>query len=211
MEDLSLDNLTFLFRIIPVRIRADVAPNRWGLGYWRPPDYREDFQRERGNDTGWCRWRADGRVEQDVDPGPADSGEEVCSMFYDSECNHFLISPTDCSRTGSCNAAWDLSWRRLMFEHMNNGRMSRITFVNESLILGGRGSSSWMPQLLPQSYDNHQRGGRWTGLVGDLCILVALAAFTSDLIPGKFLSTMARHFRPPEWRPRDRWPPAASK
>lgn len=201
---LSLSDLTFLFHITPVHIRDEVPETRTGDGHWRPPDNNTDFILDTANGTGWCKWTADGYVEENIHPGfttTNNNNEDVCSIFFDSECAHFLAAQTDCSQTGSSNAFWNVGWRRLSFAHLNGGRISRISFIREFQRLGGWGSGSWMPQLLPQTYDTRETPFG-TGLVGDLSLLVALAAFTCEPRRGEFIGTMSRCFRPPIWWPR---------
>lgn len=223
----SLSNLTFLFDIMPVVIKPDIPENRKFNGYWYPPESKDDYTIDQRNQTGWCRWtnaNANGPISitQSPDPAtsPADSngedGEGVCSVFFDSECNYFLVTPTDCMQTGSTNRLWDIGWTRLGFENLSQpqpqsplsqgreapARLSKLTFLAEHHTLAGYGAPTWMPQLLPETYDNHETPQAPTGLVGELCLLVALAGFTTPPIREEFLTMMHRHFCPPFWVPR---------
>lgn len=209
-----MKDLTFLFQIVPVFTKDEVPENRKFGGYWFPPENKEDFIQDHSNQTGWCQWIA-GRPNPNIlkahhaNPAPS-ADEEVCSVFFDSECGHFLIAPTDCSQTGATDRVWDLGWKRLGFDHLEQGGLSKLTFVAEHHTLGGIGAKEWMPQLLPETYDNHETPVR-TELIGDLVLLVAMAAFTCEPRRDEFLTTMRYHFCPPNWQPSPRGKPSISK
>lgn len=236
MSACPLANLTFLFDIIPVVIKPDIPENRKFNGYWYPPESKDDYTIDERNQTGWCLWtnaNAYGPISitrsPDTATSPADSneedGEEVCSVFFDSECNYFLVTPTDCMQTGSTSRMWDVGWTRLRFENLSQpqpqspqtqrqeapNRLSKLTFVAERHTLAGYGAPTWMPQLLPETYDDHETPQAPTGLVGELCLLVALAGFTTPPIREEFLTTMRRHFCPPLWVPRPGGKPIISR
>ncbi|RJE21722.1 hypothetical protein PHISCL_05936 [Aspergillus sclerotialis] len=205
----QIQDLTFLFQISPVSINPDVPENRKFGGYWFPPETSEAFTIDTSNQTGWVQWNRGthgtpnilAAYQPSALPSPSDH-EEVCSIFFDSECGYFLVTPTDCSQTGSTDPSWDLGWKRLGFEHLDQGRLSKVTFVAEHHTLGGRGARQWMPDLLPESYNNHGTS-EITGITGDLVLLVAMAAFTCEVPSrGDFLITMRDHFCPPLWIPR---------
>lgn len=201
-----MEFLTFLFQIVPVCIKPEVPENRKFGGYWFPPENKEDFTLDDNNQTGWFQWTAGAQGASNelrvhhLDPASS-ADEDVCSVFFDSECGYFLVAPTDCSQTGAVDQVWDLGWKRLGFDHLKQGGVSKLTFVAEHHTLGGIGAEDWMPQLLPETYDNHETCIH-TELIGDLILLVAMAAFTCEPRREEFLATMSDHFRPPYWYPK---------
>lgn len=228
MPTLTLSNLTFLFQITPIHIKPDAPENRKFNGYWYPPESSDALTIDQRNQTGWFIWTNSNAspnghvsitpVSPSVGERREEEEEEVCSIFFDSECNYFLATPTDCTQTGSTGRGWDIGWTRLGFEHpyptatqsQPQPNLSKLTFAAERHTLAGTGSRIWMPQLLPETYDNHETQVP-TGLAGDLSLLVALAGFTSNPTREEFLNTMARHFHPPNWVPRGGGKPGISK
>lgn len=232
-----LFNLTFLFHITPLIIKAEAPENRRFNGYWHPPDSKDDFVLDTANQTGWWKWATDSPVEPSPSLNPSlcpstsssrsssSNDEKLCSIFFDSECGYFLITPTDCASTGSTDSSWDIGWTRIRINGLvvnpstttptaaittSPCKISKLTFFAERLTLAGTGSESWMPQYLPETYNNLESQTP-TALVGDLALLVAIAAFTCEPRRNDIISTMNNHFRLPRWIPRPGGRPFVSK
>ena len=109
-----------------------------------------------------------------------------------------------------------MGWRRLMFNHIDHDStaVSVIGFDLEHNVLASQGSSNWMPELLPQTYNHNQdivHGCSYmaprTGLAGDLSVLLGMAALSvrPSITPNgnmfaPILRTLERSFTPPVWR-----------
>lgn len=220
MAPRDIRDLAFLFNIVPVEVGDRGSEARVALDsaqHWYPPLDRNEYRRVDRQGTGWCRWSARTGVQEQVvhdEPGPND---EVYTVFFNQENDHFLVVPIDCSREslrerrdGQDN--WPIvGWFRVFFKHLHGGRMSMLTHdTTENYHLGGRGSSELVPQLLPVTYDQRQ-SNFVTGVTGKLALLVAMAAFTSEFQREQFITTMRDHFRPPRWIPRPAGTPSVSK
>ncbi|KAL1998134.1 hypothetical protein VTN02DRAFT_6796 [Thermoascus thermophilus] len=213
MATITLSNLTFLFKIVPVKIRLNVAENRQADAHWYPPTAKEDFILDEANSTGWCRWSANG-VQEGV-PSVNESGpdDDICSVFFDSERDQFLVAPVDCAEGGVQGLLEDMGigWSRVTFQHLesrHHGMVSKLSFHDHYHWLGAQGSPTWMPQLLPKTYNNNRRSDEYTGLVGELSLLLGFAAFSCEPRRNDMLTTIRESFRPPNWIYRQRNTPS---
>ncbi|KAG8211926.1 hypothetical protein GTR04_0675 [Trichophyton interdigitale] len=96
------------------------------------------------------------------------------------------------------------SWRRLRFKNDERQNLSIATFSATSYTLAGRGSRDWVPELLPDTYnDSYCSPVPFTHLTGDLALIVGLIAFSCPRERDKHCLSdiMQRCFKPPRWSP----------
>ncbi|PGH12950.1 hypothetical protein AJ79_03923 [Helicocarpus griseus UAMH5409] len=211
------NGLRFCFKVDFVRPNYAVErESRDAHGNWIPPTEPRAISRVAS--TGWRRWEAN---SNSFSPMP-DTGEDnvhECSLFFDSERNHFLGVHFDCTKKSVQNEIRIRDerhgWRRLMFNHLepsdNSGRpKSILEFDREHNVLAARGSPTWMPELIPDTYNYNglqERPLGYTDLAGRLDLLIGFAAFsgpcpTSDTEAEVQRALRAiRAFRPPNWVP----------
>lgn len=218
MASFTLADLTFLFNIVPVKVKCSAVENRQYDGHWYPPTSKEDFVLDDLNSTGWCRWTVNG-VQENVHPvntsNADDDDDDVCSVFFDSERDQFLVTHFDCVQKSVRSLIKDMGigWSRVTFQHLDNqgcGKISKVSFHTDDHWLAARGSPTWMPQLLPKTYDNNGVN-EYTGLIGELSLLLAFAAFSCEPRRRDMVATINRCFRPPRWINEERETPSVSK
>lgn len=202
-------NLKFAFKIDFLSPDLDHFDKRNGDSQWIPPSVPEAVNTWAG--TPWMRWTSTG-MQQASSVGNSDVS--VCTLFYNSETFYFLGVPYDCRRK-SVKAERDtigLGWRRLMFRYTDHQPpLSVVGFDSEYHVLASRGSSNWMPELVPPTYNQNQEKfngviASRTGLAGELSVILGMAALSCA--PTKNSEDMAAHvlrvlgmaFRPPHWR-----------
>jgi hypothetical protein len=89
-----------------------------------------------------------------------------------------------------------------MFEHTDDTPpLSVMDFDSEHHVLASTGSPTWMPELIPDSYDQNHLDDYMqtpTALAGNLALFIALAAFSCDR--ANVLAVINSSFKPPCWR-----------
>ncbi|KAL1970890.1 hypothetical protein VTN77DRAFT_2724 [Rasamsonia byssochlamydoides] len=204
----AVRGLCFLFNITPVKIRGNRPEERVGPhDHWIPPLRHRYFSRDEANSTGWYRWTATG-IQELVSPPRLFAEPNTCSIFFDAERGSFLVAPADCSQRDISeliqqNGALQAGWGRVGFNHSTYGNqeLSIISFCPaEDYKLSARGSRCWMPELIPETYDNQERD-KFTDLAGELSILLGFAAFTCEPRRDEILYTLRKSFRLPRWIP----------
>ncbi|EFW16128.1 hypothetical protein D8B26_006151 [Coccidioides posadasii str. Silveira] len=152
--------------------------------------------------TGWYRWTPAGIERTEC------RGEKfrVCSLFYNSECYHFLGVPFDCRQKSvqQSRRRDGIGWRRVMFQYLLNDPYPPISVMRFDVnynVLAGKGSDSWMPQLIPETYNQNQEDYDYsnTGIAGDLSLLLAFAAFSCPHDAYTVLEVIRLSFKPPIW------------
>ena len=183
--------------------------NRNGDTHWIPPSVPEAV--DTWAETPWMRWTSTG-----MQPASAvgNSDVSVCSLFYNSETFYFLGVPYDCRRK-SVKAERDsigLGWRRLMFRYTDHEPpLSVVGFDSEYHVLAARGSSNWMPELVPPTYNQNQEKyhgviASRTGIAGELSVILGMAALSCaptarpENMAAYVLRVLGVSFRPPHWR-----------
>ena len=187
------------------------SDNRHNRHDWVPPirplDYRQNGA------TPWLRWFP-GRLARVADGEIADSEPEYdsCSLFYDAERDLFLGVPFDCRKRSVLREMQDhqsraYGWRRLSFEHNTyNGRnLSVLKFDDEHSVLCAPGSPSWIPELVPRSYNHNisvsgppECDGP-TVVAGKLALIFGFVAFSCET--ENLFEVIQRSLRPPRWVP----------
>lgn len=104
-------------------------------------------------------------------------------------------------------------WRPLSFRHVPTPKLDMYSAVvanGDCQHIAVRGSNHWMPQLLPRVYDDQsQSRRRQAGLIGEIPLLIALAAFSA---PVSFLpSVLTNCVRTGRWQPHQYQYPSGRK
>jgi hypothetical protein len=199
-------DLRFQFKITPVTADEGI-PHESGQwrGLWTPPTRRRLFARDDANSTEWYEWSSGGIRRLQDQTGPTDYRN--CSIFFNKECRFFIVSESDCSESNLNEVDGISPWRRVEFTHVqeenNENPLSRISFGPvESCQLATRGHPVWLPELIPESYDNPSGYPGITHLTGELSILLGAAAFTCPPQKEYIIQTIRRSFRLPYWIPK---------
>ncbi len=193
-------SIRFCFSIKSVKCDHDVQPPlKTGTpdSLSMPPTDRRAIQVT--EDTDWYYW-FDGIVRK-VPPHLKQHIKEhgITSIFWCSDRQAFMHVEYDCAeesvaeKCGGISEDIPLPWRRLSFHYLQaqQGRcISLVGYQLEQDNLGAPGSSTWMPELLPEVYQFHgtpeyqapcQLGGRLSTLLG-------LIAFSTS--PQTMISTI---------------------
>ncbi|EEP78979.1 predicted protein [Uncinocarpus reesii 1704] len=197
--------LRFLFKIDFIKPNYDEQSEiRIPDQKWIPPTIPQAITTV--GTTGWFQWSSNG-----VNPAMSTSETDfqVCSLFYNSEHSHFQGVPFDCRKYSVKESRMrdGIGWRRVMFRyslHSSRLPISIMGFDSAYNVLAGKGSSSWMPQLIPETYDNNQdeNCSEHTGIAGDLALLLAFVAFSYTINPqdpNMVLWVIHNCFKPPVW------------
>jgi hypothetical protein len=154
---------------------------------WLPPTECKAFTAIA--DTNWHYW-----YEGTVYEVPIQKRKEIqlystSSIFWSHDRQAFLHIPCDCTEIdlkkamGGDKKDVPLRWGKISFhnETKHNQCLSLIGYGFEKNQLGAKGSSRWVPELLPEIYQYQgttQQGA--CHLAGDLSILLGLAAFSTS-------------------------------
>ena len=205
----SMNNLSFYVQIDHVGPNQ-AQPTRLGTsGFWLPPTVETGYITE--NST-FYRW-LDGNLTpiaafEPVRNSCRDIYSAATVFTQNPDTPHLLVVPFD-SRTRN---AYENSggWRPLTFIHKRIGQTrhtySAVSANGDLQHIAAPGSPHWMPQLLPMVYDFQTGSPRiQAGLIGDLPLLIALAAFSAP--PTALAGVLTNCLRRGTWRPHQfHWP-----
>ena len=182
-------------------------------GYWSPPTIRTGYTTR---SSSLFHWRGGIMTHIAVNEAAArlqDQIHNAATIFTQNpDTPHLLTVPFDARRRHVCH--YPGAWRPLTFRHVRIAntqyKYSAVSADSDRQHIAARGSSHWMPQLLPAIYDDQSQSTRkQAGLIGSLPILIALAAFSA---PISFLkSVLTGCVRPEIWQPHQYQYPAGRK
>lgn len=186
----ALSAPSFFFSIKSIRPNYEVESRHVTKppdSLWIPPSRKEAFTKT--FDTTWHYWQ-NGAVQ--LVPPQAQNAIQTyraSSMFWGHARQAFLVSPCDCTETdirnalGGDNNDTPLHWRKITFYNRteHNRCLSVIGYNYEHNQLGARGSTRWMPALLPQVYQHQGTAQQQQPcqLAGDLSLLLGLVTFST--------------------------------
>ncbi len=200
--------LSYYVRIEPLSPDFGGQPIRHAQGgYWTPPDKPNGLRNGQGP-TIFFRWMggwitgvspSDQIWATDLDRY-VDRAATVFTQYPDSP--HLLAVPFD-ARHRSVQT-FERGWQAITFNHIQVQKSNRTGYFSYISNSGGEpaiatpGSPNWMPQLLPEWYDCNTRHATRTqaGLIGELPLLFALAAFSA---PPQSLGVLLSSMQPGEW------------
>ncbi len=215
---------SFLVKIEGLRPNYIVQPQRSTEnkhGFFLPPDRRTAFDKE---DAVYFRWHG-GRMSTmqngSINIASLKTAHSAVTIFSQRDDTDHLLA-VDFNALFQDVISYDPGWRVLRFDHIpkphTSATYSAINLSGEEKHLAARGSPTWMGQLLPHEY-NYQRttpNGQAipatttsAGLIGDLAILIGLAAFSapenslravvsSSILPGAWIRHSLPTGRTPE-------------
>ncbi|QKX61173.1 uncharacterized protein TRUGW13939_08320 [Talaromyces rugulosus] len=212
----TIQDLEFYFKITPIKIREQRKETEYDqLQHWYPPFKNYHFRRDTTNSTGWHRWTQQGITPFNAPTDPP--GTKSSSIFFDCGRNYFLLVEEDCLTTDFNEMIeFDEPWKRLQFVYKpprpDRPEMSLVKVfpADGEFMLHARGAPTWMPELIPYTYDGTERSRR-ANVAGELSVLLGLVAFTCEPKRHALLSTMVNNFRPPRWIPNNIAPLAPCK
>ena len=204
------ENLSFCVRIEPLSpdygYHGQMIRHAEG-GYWLPPNRTNGLTNGQGP-TLLFRWKG-GRISI-VPANDPIQGMDLNRYMYDTatiftqypDTPHLLAVPFD-ARTRSVYH-FGRGWQYIRFIHSRVGNInayySYISIRGVERAIAAPGSPRWMPELLPSQHDCDHRHSTRTqaGLIGDLPLLFALAAFSA---PPESLETLLSSMQPGRWNP----------
>ncbi len=199
--------LSFIVKIEPLSPNYGddgQLPRRTREGYFLPPNKRNGFEKGDGSAL-LLRWMG-GRFSPVAADDPIHCVRlghyRTATVFTQNEDTpHLLAVPFDARERHVRDAPND--WRPLTFNHERiSGTDSYYTYVScigAETGVAARGSAHWMPQLVPDWYQyrpHHQQTRGQAGLVGELPLLIALAAFSA---PPTDLRVLFTSVKPGAW------------
>lgn len=199
----QLSNLSFYIRIDPLAPNYQAQPRPETHHFWAPPDIRTGYT---PGPTMLFRWMGGiiTRVAANDPIRPSiQQTYSVATVFTQNpDTPHLLVVPFNALRTHAYQNPG--GWRPLTFRHvrLNNTQRaySAVSPVGDRQHIAARGSTHWMPQLLPNVYDYQTGSPRvQAGLIGNIPILIALAAFSAP--PAALEAVLTNCVQPNAWRP----------
>ena len=184
-------------RIVGLQPNYEEEPNlsqNNHYGFFQPPVSKKGIRVV--DDAVYFRWNGDsGRMTRIPTPTSLEKYSEATVFTQKDDTDHLLGVYINALERDV--ASWDPGWKVLSFDHVphSNGTYSSINLLGGQKHLAAKGSSTWMPQLLPVEYDYQRTTSEGqpipssttsAGLIGSLPILVALAAFSApknSLVP----------------------------
>ena len=182
-------------------------------GYWVPPTIRTGYTTRSSNLFYWRGGTMTHIAADEVVSHPLGQIHSAATVFTQNpDTPHLLVIPFDARRRDVDE--YPGSWRPLTFGHVRivgtEDTYSAVSANADRQYIAVRGSSRWMPQLLPRVYDDQSRSTRTqAGLIGSIPLLIALAAFSA---PASFLQAVLTNcLRPQRWLPHQYQYPAGRK
>ena len=182
-------------------------------GHWIPPTIRTGYTTKMSN----LFHSADGimthiAVNEAFVHLPSEVHSAATIFTHNPDTPHLLVVPFDARIRHVYR--YPGAWRPLTFRHVrianSEHTYSAVSANGDRQHIAAQGTSHWMPQLLPEVYnDQSQSTRKQAGLIGSLPILIALAAFSA---PISFLkSVLTSCVRPGRWQPHQYQYPAGRK
>ena len=201
---MSAQNLSFYVLIEQLEPDFQAQPAQHGPhGFWSPPTIRTGYTTK---SSSLFHWRGGIMTYIAANEAAARFPTQVHSaatiFTQNPDTPHLLAVPFDARIRHVCH--YPGAWRPLTFRHVrianSQHTYSAVSANGDRQHIAARGSSHWMPQLLPRVYDDQSQSTRkQAGLIGSIPLLIALAAFSA---PVSFLpSVLTSCVRPRRWQP----------
>ena len=189
-------------------------PQRDSFGFFRPPSRHNAYKR---HDPGLFRW-CDGALTGITSNDPGWRHDLAChsqaTIFSQKERTDHLLA-VDLDATTVDLPYGNHRWGTLAFEHIPVSNhtakptYSKITVAGLEDEIAAPGSSDIVNQILPTCYDYTKQLDQQqqeiqpdkvsAGLIGNLPILISLAAFSAP--PNRLGQVLERHVRLHQWIP----------
>ena len=204
----DMSAVSFYVRIESLAPNYQAQPPRYGpFNFWSPPTIRTGYTR---TSRSFFRWRGGIMTHASAHDHLGQLFSAATVFTQNPDTTHLLVVPFDAQvrnaheNNGGNNGGSDGGWRPLVFRHVRIDNTpytySAVSAVGDRQHIAARGSSHWMPQLLPRVYDFQNGSPRLqAGLIGDIPLLIALAAFSAP--PNALGAVLTNHVRPGVWCP----------
>lgn len=200
-----MTQLSFQFRVTFIKPRATAPHETYTTGAWKPPTLAEHV--ETVLQPSWMRWNVGSLTplaDRDVN---WNSAPTIATMWWSADSQRFLFCPFNClyQNVRDHEMAYGEAggWQNLRFSHpYENSNLSVLDFNGISPYLAAQGSPSWVPEVLPTTYNPPSGATRAPGnaeLAGKFCLLIALMIMSAPA--GQPFEPLKRNFRPPHWLP----------
>ena len=182
-------------------------------GYWSPPTIKTGYTNKSSSLFHWRGGIMNHIAVNGAKARPLYQIHSAATVFTQyPQTPHLLAVPFDARTRDVCY--YPRAWRPLTFRHVrianSQHTYSAVSANGDRYHIAARGSSYWMPQLLPSVYDYQSQSHKiQSGLIGSLPLLIALAAFSA---PTSVLeSVLTSCVRPRRWQPHQYQYPAGRK
>ncbi|KAL9612697.1 MAG: hypothetical protein Q9167_002733 [Letrouitia subvulpina] len=179
------------------------------IRFWSPPNIRSAYLRPKAN-VKTFRWYGGRMTVMELPPkAPPYQVSTVFTQYPDTP--HLLPVGFDAEKRNVSELPG--GWKPLSFRHHSaaisnrNGTYSSVETFGDRQKLAAPGSPDWIPQLLDTIYDYKStldaRGEpippntESAGLIGNLPILLAMAAFSTP--ENRLVQVMTENIRPGKW------------
>lgn len=205
--------VTFFVKIQGLQPNYDKQANRAQhnpQGFWAPPNIKEAYSRQT---ISYFKWT--GGVLLSLPPASAPNVgtlyREATIFSQQGDTDHLLAVNFDAQLRNVRDTLG--GWRVLSFNHVprtNRSTYSKVNLFGEEQQLAAKGCEHWMPQLLPAHYDYQRTDAQdnpipaeteQAGLIGDLAILISLAAFSAPR--DRLTAVLTSSIGPGVWRRHD--------
>ena len=196
----TLEGKTFFFCVKELTVDPEAQKKRFKGETWYPPTLKAAFKEKRPQ---WFKWDA-GKVETVV--GTLSVGAEYgAATVFTQNPEGCLVAVKFDTTKEDVSPDDHTDWPRLHFKHetKDSKALSYVDPYEGKRTLAAPGSSIWMPQLVPQIFNWTPGNGNGLkpavsgGLIGNLPVLLALAAFASP--PSMVKNVMCSCVRPNAW------------
>ena len=193
--------VSFIAKVELIQPRPQHPGGQNGSG-WTPPISAEAFDRGQARLFTW----KDGNMQTFNGQCPeANRRYSAATIFNQGQSKVLFSVMCDAADAGDRSVIDAGDWRSLKFEAAPAApTLSQVgpNFKNDTL--RARGGQHWVGQLLPSRYHHqgsHTNGPTITGLVGELPILIALAALSTS--EAKFKDVLPASIKEYKWIPHD--------
>ena len=181
-------------------------------GYWSPPTIRIGFITRSRSLFHWRGGTMTHIAPHEEDGYPFGHIQSAATVVtHNPDTPHLLVVPFDVRRRDVIG--YPGGWRPLTFRYVRINppyTYSAVSANGDRQHVAARGSTHWMPQLLPRVYEDQSHSTRTQGgLIGSIPLLIALAAFSA---PASFLpQVLTNCVRPQRWQPHQYQYPSGRK
>lgn len=201
-------HLSFIVMMEPLKPNYGsdgVPPKTTREGYFIPPEKRHGYMRGDGPAL-LLRWMG-GRLSQVQQTDPIRKVKllsyNTATVFTQNDDTPHLLTVSFDARAK--NVRDEGGWRPMGFNHVQigstDGYYSYVLHCGPERHIAAPGSPHWMPQLLPDWYQYSSQSSEprtQAGLIGELPLLMALAAFST---PPTEMGVLLTSVQPGAWSP----------
>lgn len=192
---------SFLFKVQDILARDPQIHD--SSGYWSPPVLAagQYYKQPPGQ---IYRWNPQANPNLSLFNGNTQSLTEFKKATVYHCGGRFWIVPYDATLRdvdGTCqNQSWQPGWKALTFHHSAPHSVSSVDCAGpDSRLATQTPYQSWREQLFPEGYWAKQQTGGSGGLQGELCLVLALAAFS--VRQDQLETALSYSFRVHHWEP----------